>query len=104
MVGYKVMWCLIHSGKQVVAFIDDYGSVTPCKNGSKKSRNFNVLLFGKAVGDADGIIFNKRGFVVLFNFTVKEVFQVVAGVLLHAVKLSEARLGRIAMYAPMNYQ
>ena len=59
MVGYKVMWCLVHSGKQVVAFVNDDGTVTPGKNGCKESRYFNVLLFAKPVGNTNGIVFDK---------------------------------------------
>jgi len=43
-----------------VCFIDDGCSVAPGKNGREKTRDFNILFFGKRMWNTDGILVNKR--------------------------------------------
>ena len=86
------MRSIVHTCKKIVAFINDDGTVTPCKNGCEERSYFNVWLFGKPVRNADRVVFNKSGLVVLFDFTIKEIFKVVFGILLHRVKLGWKRL------------
>ena len=90
--GNKIMRSIVHTCKQVVAFVNDDGAVTPCKNGCKERSYFNVLELSKPVRNADGVVFNKCRLVVLLDLTVKKIFKVVSGVLPHQVKLSWKRL------------
>ena len=55
---------LIHQAHQFVGFIDNRGPVAPGKNGSKETRDFDILFFPEAVGDRDGVRCNKSGLVV----------------------------------------
>lgn len=74
---------IIHQFQQLRSFIDDGGAITPCKNGRKESRNFNILLPGKPVRKADWIMPDERGMVVFFYFFIKEIFQL----FIHPAKL-----------------
>jgi hypothetical protein len=54
---------IVHQRQQLIAFVDDGGSVAPCKNGSEKSCDFYILLLAELMRDGNWIFFNERGLI-----------------------------------------
>src|SRR5258708_35164725 len=69
----KIMWNIIHQSHQLIAFIDDGDTLSPCQHGGEQTRNFDVLFFTEPVWNRDRIIFDKPGMVVLLNLGLKKV-------------------------------
>jgi hypothetical protein len=60
----------MHQLHQLFAFVDDGSTITPSKNGSKKTCNFYVLFFSEKMWNANRVVFDERRFIVLIDFTV----------------------------------
>src|SRR5687768_1104807 len=66
---------VIHPRQQVTAFIYDRCPATPGEDGSEKSGDLDILLFGKQMRDTDGVCFNERRLIILVNLPVKKFLQ-----------------------------
>ena len=73
-VNNELVWRLIHQCHQFIAFVDDGGTVTPGKNGSKKSCYFDVSFLAKTMRNRNRIFFNEPLLVVPLQFPVKKRF------------------------------
>lgn len=61
----KIVGRIRHTLQKLFAFPDYDRSVAPCKYGGKKAGDFYILLFSEKVGNANGIILNKRRLIIL---------------------------------------
>lgn len=52
----KVMWRVVHEGHERVTTLDDRGSVSPRKYGSKQPGNFYILPLVETMRDGDGVV------------------------------------------------
>lgn len=75
MIFNEIKWRVIHTIHQFIGFPDDGGSVTPGKDGSKKTGDFNILPFAETVRHGNGIFRNKRRMVIFKHFLFKKILK-----------------------------
>ena len=75
----EIKWCVIHSFQQFIGFPDDGGSVAPCKNGSKKACDFNILQIAVPMWHGNWILRNKRRMVIFNHFHFKKTLKFPSG-------------------------
>jgi hypothetical protein len=79
MIFDEIKWCLIHFFQQFIGFPDDGGSVTPGKNGSKKTGDFNILHIAEPMWHGNRIIRNKRRMVIFKHFLFEKILKFSSG-------------------------
>ena len=72
----KVMGTVIHDVHELIAFVNDRYPLAPSQNRSEEPGDFNVLLFGKPVGNRNGVISNKAGTIIGLYLLVKKSLEV----------------------------
>src|SRR5690606_31513695 len=63
-IDHKIIRGVVHHGQKLQVLVDYGFPLAPCQGCCNKSSDFNILLFRKAVGDGDGIQFNKAWLVI----------------------------------------
>jgi hypothetical protein len=73
---YEVVRSAVHQLNKFMGFIDDGLALPPGQYRRPKAHDLDVLFFGEPVGDANGVVRNERGAVVLIYVSVENSFNV----------------------------
>ena len=71
----KLVWVVIHSQEELLAFFDNRHTLAPRKHRSKKPGNFYVLFFAISMWDDNRIKFDECGLIESLHFFVQEGFE-----------------------------
>ena len=74
MIEAEIVWRHIHALHQFFGLIYYGCSVTPGKNGCEETRNLDILLLFEKMGNANWIILDEGGAVILLNLSIQEFF------------------------------
>ena len=71
-IQYEIMGSIFHQVHQFHGLVDNGGTIAPCENSSKKSGDFDVLFFSKAMWNTDRIFLNEKRPIVFGDFFIQQ--------------------------------
>lgn len=85
----EVMWSVIHSLQKLFRLLDNDCAIAPGKNGSEQPADLYVLFLCKKMRNTNGIVFYESGSIVLPDFAVEKIFQLIC----HGAKVTSKERG-----------